>query len=40
MFTAIMTAAAVSSVAAYLLLGYIPRMLVAATVISFLIVVF
>ncbi len=40
MFAAIMTAAAVTSVLAYVFLGYIPRMLVAATVICFLIVVF
>ena len=40
MFAAIMTAAAVASVLAYMILGYIPRLLVAATVISFLVVVF
>lgn len=40
MFAAIMTAAAVASVLAYVILGYIPRLLVAATVISFLVVVF
>ena len=40
MFAAIMTAAAVASVLAYVTLGYIPRPLVAATVISFLVVVF
>jgi len=40
MFAAIMTAAAVASVLTYMILGYIPRLLVAATVISFLVVVF
>ncbi len=40
MFTVLMTAAAVASVLAYMLLGYIPRPLIAVTVVCFLIVVF
>lgn len=40
MFEAIMTAAGLVSVLAYVVLGYIPRLLIAVTVISFLIVVF
>lgn len=40
MFEALMTASAVASVFAYVVLGYIPRPLIAVSVISFLVVVF
>lgn len=40
MFTALMTAAAVTGILAYALLGYVPRVLVLVTVVCFLIVVF